>query len=276
MRRFLLGSLLLPLVAFAEPATRVNGAPLKNAEVDVHVVEQKPVRDAGRFELTVYPVVPQLNGVYTQHVGTMGQLTWHVREHFGFTLMGGGNWVNRESSFNAELNNSARIEAQSAASLLWTWTALAGVEVAPFYGKFALFDSGLAHFSVVINAGAGMGGTRHQLKPAGMTPATYGDTGVRFMGTVGAGFRLVLGEHIAIRLEVRDVVYTARVDRVNGCSSADFAAFDLVDRSSVSGSCSVASFDNPTDIAIARNLVRVPTSEVLNSLGAWAGVSFMY
>lgn len=274
--RVILGSLLLPVLAFAEPS-RVNGAPLSNPDVDVHVVEQKPVRDAGRFELTLYPVVPQLNGVYTQHVGTMGQLTWHVREHFGFTLLGGGNWVNRESSFNAELVNSARIEAQAAGSLLWTWTAMAGVEVAPFYGKFAMFDAGLAHFSVVINAGAGLGGTRHQLKPAATTAATYGDTGARFMGTFGAGFRLALGEHVAVRLEVRDVVYTARVDRVNGCSASDLSGLNQIDRSvTVSSSCSLSSFEKPTDIALAQNLVRIPTSEVLNSVGAWAGVSFMY
>lgn len=274
--RFVLGFALLSLVAVAEP-TRVNGAPLKNPDVDVHVVEQKRTQDAGRFELTVYPVVPQLNGVYTQHVGTMGQLTWHVREHFGFTLLGGGNWVNRESAFNAELIDKARIEAQAAGSLLWTWTAMGGVEVAPFYGKFAMFDSGLAHFSFVINAGAGLGGTRHQIKPASTTPATYGDTGVRFMGTVGAGFRLTLGEHVAIRLEVRDVVYTARVDRVNGCSATDLSALNLIDRSvPVSSSCSPSSFEKPTDISLAQNLVRIPTSEVLNSLGAWAGVSFLY
>ncbi|MDP1922228.1 MAG: outer membrane beta-barrel domain-containing protein [Myxococcales bacterium] len=274
MRRFILGSLVLPLCAVAEP-TRVTGAPLKNSEVDVHVLEQKPVRDAGRFELTVYPVVPQLNGVYTQHVGTMGQLTWHVREHFGFTLMGGGNWLNRTSNFNAELFNSAGVVGL--VSLLWTWTAMAGVEVAPISGKFTLFDSGLVHFSVVINAGAGLGGTRHLLKPAGMTPATYGDTGVRFMGTVGAGFRLVLGEHVAIRLEVRDVVYTSRVDSVNGCSSADAVLWRGVWRIRPSTpTCSEASLPDSNDEALAIGLIRKRSSEVIHSLGAWAGVSFIY
>ena len=130
----------------------VDGAPMK-----------KP--DVGRVEFTLYPAVPQLNGKYTQHVGTMGQVTWHVREHFGLTLSGGGNWYNQESRLNAELVDKARVEAQWASSLLWTWTAMAGVEVAPFSGEFALFDSGLATFSVVINAGLGVGGTRHLLKP---------------------------------------------------------------------------------------------------------------
>lgn len=264
-----------PSLVLAEP-TLVSGAPLGNPRVDVHVIEQKPVRDAGRFEFTLYPVVPQLNALYTEHVGTMGQVAWHLREHFGFSLSGGGNWINRESPFNGELVSKARIEAQAASSLLWTWTTLAGVEVTPFYGKFAFFESGLAQFSVVLTAGAGLGGTRHQLKPAGTTPATWGDTGVRFMGTFGAGFRLTLGEHVAVRLEVRDVVYTARVDRVNGCSAADLSGVEARSGAGVSAGCALGAFDTPTDLSIARALVTLPSSAVLNSLGAWAGVSFVY
>ena len=268
-------ALILPLVI--SQAQVVNGAPLKNPDVGLHVVEQKPVSDSGRLEFTLYPAVPQLNGLYTQHVGTMGQLTWHLREHFGLTLSGGGNWHNQESRLNGELLNKARIEAQSAASLLWTWTAMAGVEVAPFYGKFALFDSGLAQFSVVINASAGVGGTRHLLKPETSTAATYGDTGVRFMGAVGAGFRLTLGQHVAIRLKVRDVVYTARVDQVNGCSERDFPRDFTFGNpiQPVTSTCKETAL-SPSDAALARGLIKERSSEVLNSLGAWAGVSFLY
>lgn len=255
-------ALILPLVV--SQAQVVDGAPMK-----------KP--DVGRVEFTLYPAVPQLNGKYTQHVGTMGQVTWHVREHFGLTLSGGGNWYNQESRLNAELVDKARVEAQWASSLLWTWTAMAGVEVAPFSGEFALFDSGLATFSVVISAGAGLGGTRHLLKPETTTPATYVDTGTRFMWAVGAGFRLTLGQHVAFRLEVRDVMHTARVDQVNGCSAADLPAdFGFNDSSrSVTPGCTTSAL-NPSDVALARGLIRASSSEVINSLGAWAGVSFIY
>lgn len=264
----------LPSLVLADPAL-VNGAPLGNPRVDVHVVEQKPVREAGRFEFTLYPVVPQLNALYTQHVGTMGQVTWHAREHFGFTLSGGGNWFNRESALNQELIDKARIEAQAASSLLWTWTALAGVEVTPLYGKFALLEAGLAQFSFVLSAGAGVGGTRHQLKPSGTTSATFGDTGVRFMGTVGAGFRLTLGQHVAVRLEVRDVVYTARVDQVNGCSAPDFGPSQGRELQPTTPTCTATAIA-PNDVPLAHNLIRAGSSQVLNSLGAWAGVSFLY
>ena len=64
-----------------------------------------------------------------------------------------------------------------------------------------------------------------------VSQATYGDTGARFMGSLGAGFRLQLGERFAFRLEVRDVVYTARMERVNGCNVDDLRAMDMKIRS---------------------------------------------
>lgn len=262
-------ALVVTLCSLGQTST-VNGAPVASPTVGVHVVEERSAT-AGRVEVTLYPAVPQLNGLYTQHAGTLAQATWHVREHFGLMIFGGGNWLSRESPFNGELISNAAIAAQTASSLLWTWTAMAGVEVTPFYGKFALFESGLAQFSVVLNAGAGVGGTRHTLRPEGRQAATYGDTGTRFMAVLGAGFRLAIGRHLAFRLEVRDVVYTARVDRVNGCTADDLG------RGGAPGAgCSLPSFGSEAEVSIARGLVRTPTSEVLHSVGAYAGVSFLF
>lgn len=274
--RILLVAAVTSSAAFAE-SRNVSGTSVSNPNVVVHVVEQKPLSGAGRLEVTLFPVVPQLNGLYTQHVGTLGQLTWHVREHFGFSLFSGGNWLNRESAFNSELLGSARVESRSASSLLWTWTLQGGVEAEPFYGKFAFLESSLVHFSVVVSAGAGVGGTRHQLKPKGTTPETYGDTGTRFMASVGAGFRLALGKHFAVRLEVRDLVYTARVDQVNGCNGADLSVFRLIDRplGPPSAGSRISEFSN-TDGPLAQSLLKRPSSEVVNSLGAYAGVSFVF
>ncbi|MCU0696110.1 MAG: outer membrane beta-barrel domain-containing protein [Myxococcaceae bacterium] len=259
------------LVALALTQTATSDAPRSTPAVDVHVIEARTPSMAGRFEVTVFPAVAQLNGLYTQHAGTLGQVTWHVREHFGLMVFGGGNWLSRESAFNGELIGNAAIAPQTAASLLWTWTTMAGVEVTPFYGKFALFDVGLAHFSFVLNGAAGVGGTRHTLLPEGRQAATYGDTGTRFMAALGAGFRLGLGRHVAVRVEVRDVVYTARVDRVNGCTAADLGA-----GATPGAGCSLSTFDSAAEVAIARGLVRTPTSDVLHSVGAYAGVSVVF
>lgn len=281
----------------------VSGAPLYNPNVQVHVVEQKAYSDAKKFEIVLYPAQMQVNGKFTQHFGTMGSLVYHLQENFALQVTGGGNWYNVESAFNGELVEKFRVEAQAASSLLWTWGVLGGVEVTPLYGKFALFEGTLAHFSFVLNGGVGAGGTRHQLKPESVknnvvSPATYGDTGVRFMGSLGAGFRLQLGQRFAFRLEVRDVVYTARMEQVNGCNIDDFNAMDArinmgsVDlaedqragKLNVSGSCNVESFSGldengakrSNDVPLARNLVRIPSSDVLNNVGLYLGISFNF
>jgi outer membrane beta-barrel protein len=281
----------------AQSMKLVNGAPLFNPNVGVHIVEQKRFSDSARFEVTLYPAALQVNGKFTQHIGTMGQLTYHLQENFGLMITGGGNWFNSESSLNGELVDKARVEAQAASSLLWTWGVMGGVEVTPFYGKFAFFGGTLAQFSIVLNGAAGMGGTRHQLKPQsvrdGVTSlATYGDTGFRFMAGLGAGFRLQLGQHFAFRLEVRDVVYTARVERVNGCDADDLRNMDVattmgrtVTSATTSASCLKQTFEgvNPDtgmprsrDLSLARGLVLTPSSDVLNNVGLYAGISFLF
>lgn len=283
----------------AEQQKLVSGAPLYNPNVAVHIVEQKRHEEKGRFEIAIYPAAVQVNGKFTQTIGSFGSLIYHLQENFALQVTGGYNWWNVESGFNGELVEKFRVEAQAATSLLWTWGALGGVEVTPFNGKFTLFESVLAHFSFIVNGGLGAGGTRHQLKPetvrtsdGTISPATYGDTGVKFMGSLGFGFRLRLGEHVAVRLEVRDVVYTARMESVNGCTLPDLTAMDAKvvagqepDTASVSGTCKVDTFSG-TDpdtgqkrsvgVKLAKNLVQTQSSDVLNNVGLYLGVSFLF
>ena len=245
------------------------------ADVKVHVLEERDAK-TGRFELSLYPAAVQLNGKFTQHVGTFGAVTWHVRERFALQILGGGNWHNAESSFNGELVDKYRVEAQAAESLLWTWGLFGGVEVEPFFAKFTIANGPLVHFGVVLSGGAGAGGTRHQLKPDTSTPATYGETGVRFMGTFAAGFRLSLGKHFTARLEVRDVAYSARVDRVNGCSASDLDRLNLIDTNGPPVSASCRDFDSAIDMRLAGNLVKLPGSAVLHNVGAYLGAGFIF
>lgn len=282
----------------AEAQRLVSGAPLYNPNVAVHIVEQKAYSDSKKSEFVLYPVTMQVNGKFTQHFGTMASFVYHLQENFGLQVTGGYNWYNVESSFNGELVEKFSVEAQAATSLLWTWGVMAGVEVSPLYGKFTLFEGTLAHFSFVLNGGVGAGGTRHQLKPETVSPAgdivqaTYGDTGVRFMGSLGAGFRLQLGERFALRLEVRNVVYTARMSEVNGCNVDDLRALDGKIKmgldpatAMVRASCQVDEFTGiieGTDIKrsnsvpLALNLVKTPSSDVLNNVGMYLGISFLF
>ena len=107
--------------------------------------------------------------------------------------------------------------------------------------------------------GAGFGGTRHLIRPEvanqveGQTftvPARFGDAGTRFVGSVGGGFRVQFGDSYSVRLEVRDLVYTARVDRVDGCNLSDFEKLEAARAGNqpfanldLSGGCQFQKFD---------------------------------
>ncbi len=271
----------------------VSGAPLYNPNVAVHIVQRKQFTDKGKHELSLYPVIPQVNGKFTNHWGSALSYTYHLQENFGFQITPQFNWYNNESAFNQELITKVREQAQAATSLLLPYGAIAGVEVAPIYGKFAWYEGSLAQYALVVTGGAGYGMSRHQLKPENEAgPATFGDTGGRFLGQVGAGFRVLLGNRFAVRLEVRDIVYTARVDQVNGCDLQDLTEMDRVLRqgrpvtaANTQASCKIAKFDGTddrtghnrsADVPLALALVKEPSSDVLNLVSFYGGVSFIF
>ncbi|WP_224248965.1 outer membrane beta-barrel domain-containing protein [Hyalangium gracile] len=279
----------------------VHGAPLYNPNVSVHIVQKKRFADEGRHEFALYPVAVQVNGRFTNHAGSALNYTYHLQENFAVQLTGQYNWYSNESGFNLELIDKVREQAQAASSLLLNWGAQAGVEVTPFYGKFAFYDNHLAQFSLIISGGAGFGGTRHLIRPEvdneveGETftvPARFGDTGTKFLGSVGGGFRIQFGDSYAVRFEVKDLVYTARVDRVDGCNLADFEKMEAARASNapfselaLSGSCRFQKFDGVDpktkknyreDIILGRDLVAEPSSDVLNNVSFYAGFSILF
>lgn len=255
----------------------VSGAPLYNPNVAVHIVEKKGFADRGKKELILYPVAIQANGKATQHIGTAFSAVHHAHENFGFQLSGVYNWFTSESAFNGEMLDKIHREFQTATSLLLVWGVQGGVEVTPLYGKFAWYQESLAHFSVVVNGGAGVGSTRHLINPGKSGPATFGDTGLKFLGSLGAGFRLQFGQQFALRLELRDLVYTARVDAVNGCDFEDLNAMKgNLEKANVRPGCKKEKFKDTLDVNLAKNLVETPSSDVLNNLGVYAGAAFLF
>lgn len=224
-----------------------------------------------KLELAIAPVAVQLNGKYTQHVGTFGSVTLQLREGIGLQVLGGGNWINGESAFNGELAEKFRVEAQAASALLWTWGVFGGVELEPFVGELAVLEGPRVRLGLVVSVGAGAGGTRHQLKPAGATPATFADTGVRFMGTFAVGALLRLGDQLTLRLGVRDVLYSAQVKTVNGCSDVG-NPFQL----KLDGGGAACPGIAPDDIARASSLLQFSNSDVLHNLGLSLALGFVF
>ncbi|MBI5547855.1 MAG: outer membrane beta-barrel domain-containing protein [Deltaproteobacteria bacterium] len=272
-----------------QQAQLVEGAPLGNANVYVHIVQKKPYINEGRHEVVLYPAVLQLNGKFTQHYGVGLMYAYHLFENLAIQLTPVFNYWNQESDFNQELIEKGHQQAQAATALLLQYGGVAGVEVTPMYGKFAFFEGTLGHFTFVVNAGAGVGNTRIQLRPQQTSncgpgtdqgdcrEASFADTGLKLVGSVGAGFRIFLGERAAIRLEVRDFLYTARVDKINGCTYQDL--YNLGNRGQPeNASCpaDTGGFASPDDRQLAMSLLKETSSDVINNMSFYAGFSFLF
>ncbi|AKU90563.1 outer membrane beta-barrel domain-containing protein [Vulgatibacter incomptus] len=271
----------LPTFALAEDA----GVPAGFVEVSdnvtsdnlrLHTVQRKEFSDGGRHEVVLYPGIVQLNTKFTSHAGFGAQYVYHLHENFALQAMGQYFWHNQQVGFVGDLNTRAQLTPEAATALTLQWAATGGFEVAPIYGKFSFYEGAIGHFSIVLSGGAGVGGTRIQLQDN--PEPTFGDTGMKFVGQVGAGFRVRLNENLLVRLEFRDLVYTAKVDRINGCSAADL---DAINRGSgsVTGSCKEEKFsgsDANAQKTIAGELVKQPSSDVLNNLGVYGGVSYTF
>lgn len=270
----------VPVAAPVAPAPApeiklTGGAPLNDPDVKVHTVQRKVLADKGRSEVVVFPAVAQVNGKFTNHLGVAAEYLYHFQENVAFQVTPSYFYLNGESAFNEDLVINAQLQAQAATALTMVWNAEAGVEATPIYGKFAFYEKHMAQFSLVLDAGLGLAQTRVQLRPAVDTnPATFGDTGLRFMGNVGGGFRIRVGEHWALRLEVRDQVYTAAVNTVNGCNSEDLEQI-VLGSPPVNASCKPEKFAEG-DPQLARALVKVPSSDVLNQINFYGGVAYIF
>ena len=143
-----------------------GGAPLNDPNVHVHTVQRKVLADKGRSELVLFPAVAQINGKFTNHLGVAAEYLYHFQENVAFQITPSYFYVNGESSFNEDLVNIARLQAQAATALTMIWNVEAGVEAAPIYGKFAFYDGNMASFSLVLDAGLGVAQTRVQLRPS--------------------------------------------------------------------------------------------------------------
>jgi hypothetical protein len=264
-------------------------------DVEAHVV-QAPDEYNDKFELAVLGAA-QINGQYTRHFGVAPSLSYRLNRTFALSLMGIWNFVDESNGFADGLVNAAReVPKGSMPLVVLNGGVLAGLEVSPMLGKLVLFQSHLAQFSLVLNAGAGVGWRRVELKQslsctsgaiACSTDSTYGDLGLNFLAGLGGGLKVQLGNLIAVRLELRDLIYPGTFNTINGCNRADLLALDapLVagpPPKGLSSGCNVAAFSGiaadgrsrTLDVPIANGLITAPPpNAVINNLGVYFGAS---
>jgi hypothetical protein len=239
-----------------------------------------------RFEFVLYPATAQLNGKYSQHHGTAASVLWHPTPGFALQVSGHYHWYNRESAFTDELFGRAGGQVQAATTLLSTWGVVAGFELAPMDGTLLIGDRESFHLSLLVNGGIGIGGTRLQLiGDTAQGPARFGDTGPRFITALGAGLKVGLGRWFAVRLELRDVFFSGRIDQINGCAVGQLneiePSFSPLDNSRFAvAACDDGPFSDPfhgvRDLGLARyRLQGPPSSDIVHVVGLYLGLSLL-
>lgn len=247
---------------------------LESENLRLHTVQRKLYSDGGLHEVALFPAIFQLNSKFTNHLGAGAQYLYHLHESFSVQVMGQYYYMNQQAGFVQDMIDTAQIQPQPATALTLQWAATGGFEVTPIYGKIAIYDGKIAHFGLVLSGGAGIGGTRIQLSGEDDEGGrVFGDAGTRFVGQIGAGFRVRFDQSFVARLEVRDLVYTAQVDTINGCTFTDFEALEA--NGTASGSCKAGGMSEAARTR-AQELIRKPSSDVLNNLGIYAGISYIF
>ncbi|MHB8418530.1 MAG: outer membrane beta-barrel domain-containing protein [Myxococcales bacterium] len=252
----------------------------------IHTVERKTYTASGHGEVTLYPAALQINSKFTNTDGVALALSYSIQENIALQVMGFYNYLSGNTGFSQSLLE-IHARAQAADALYLDYGAVGGFEISPIYGKLAFYQGSLLQFRFVIDAGAGVGHTNVQLTPGpsaddpSAAAAQFGDAGIRFMGDLGLGFRILLGSTVALRLEVRDLLYTARVDHIDGCTLGDVKAMQA-GSAPISAGCSAKAFGNPgsqpqaTALNVSNSLLSDVSSDVVNDVVFFLGASILF
>jgi len=262
-----------------DPLTGVTLGP-SGARQFAHVLIARRERAEGRSELSLLGAV-QVNGKFTQHVGTGLEFGHHLREAFALTV--GGTWYPYavQSGFTEqELITKASQQPFAASAVLLDWEGHAGFELSPIYGKFAVFNSGVVQFGFYLGSSIGVGHTKIQLgAPDEKTnrERSFGDIGLKPVAIFNAGFRMFFSERFALRAEIRDTVFSSVVDRINGCNAVDLKS--LAANGGVSATCDKAAFSTAQrdyDVGVAKDLVGEPSSDIINNVSFTTALSVLF
>ncbi len=196
----------------------------------IHVIQRKTDLVDGRWEATLYPLTYQLNSRWTSQLGQGMAVAYHFSETFGLQGVFGFNdipavSISEETDLMTELRDKARLQPDSSNSVITQWYGMASFELAPIYGKIAFYEEAMLRFGIFLSVGAGAVGTKLQLTPRGDLAPQFATAGIRGGALVGGGFRVHLPGQWMLRVEVRDLIYSAKIDSLNRCTAQELDAY---------------------------------------------------
>jgi hypothetical protein len=175
----------------------------------------------GRHELVFYPLLAQLNAESVSQLGASIGYRYHAAEGFALQLTPLFHW---QRSLSAEEKDLALFTREGVSRVVLQSGATLGFELTPLRGDLSV--AGKPGFlALVVSAGAGIGSAGVRSFSGACTGSECRereyDLGIRPLFQVGLGVQLFLGDRFALRLEVRDHLFSERVDELKGCTVTD-------------------------------------------------------
>lgn len=208
----------LLVVALALPAAARAGNKADAFEGKIQPISGQLYRKAGRLELTALGALSLNDAFYSKTFGGL-QAAWHLTEFWsvGASFAGGGASPTGSTTVCPANLGCRPATAAELAQLPGRLRTTAGLEVAwtPIYGKLNVLAERVAHFDLGLVAGADWIThdavlTTDEAVRQGLTPGRVSTVG----GHAGLAVRLFLGEMVALRLVVKDLVYAVDVPNV--------------------------------------------------------------
>jgi outer membrane beta-barrel protein len=225
------------LAAFLVAAPLVAMAQSPNERV--HVLMKRDYSVRNKIEVSLFGGL-SVDDIFTQHYTATLAVDYHIDEAFALEVMWmsskvpfimgdkeitaqgdtvyrdntGIRWHSYTDAYD-NIHNDAKLSPSNAdLAMISNYVGL-NVQFSPIYGKFSFFKLGLVHADFYVTAGGGAATTEYQ-RP----DKRWQDTGTYFVGNFGLGFRIFLARWFALRLDVRDFTFAARVMSLEGGATA--------------------------------------------------------
>jgi outer membrane beta-barrel protein len=182
----------------------------KAVRAEIYAVQQQYVIKAQRLELMPYFEFT-LNDQFVQHNAPGLALNYYITQVLAVGV--NGNWydgLNADSDFNFQNRRSARIAVplniyQLSADLNFTYV--------PMYGKFAGFGDFIFHYDAFVEGGVGLIRTK-PLPIIDPDNRSFPDWNNLVNFDVGIGLRIFFNRWLGFIVEVRDLIYSEKLERL--------------------------------------------------------------
>ena len=175
---------------------------------EIYAVQQQYVIKAQRFEIQPYFQIT-LNDQFVSHDAPGLALNYYITQVLAVGV--NGNWydgLNADSAFNFQNRRAARIAVPLN---IYRFSADLNFTYVPMYGKFAGFGDFIFHYDAYIDGGVGV----IQTKPIPIIDPdnrSFPDWNTLVNFDVGIGLRIFFNRWIAAILEVRDLIYSEKIE----------------------------------------------------------------